>query len=232
MPVITIARTFAAGGTPVGRDLARRFDAEFLDRNIVAAVAERSGVGEREAEGYDERLPGIWQRVAAALATSPTELVVPPMPADMLVSGAGVQERLAALTEAVIHEAAERGNAVIVGRGAGFIVGRRADAVHVLIHAPLDVRVRFLLSRVEEIPADTRPDEQSLAALCRAVDARRAEYVRRHFGVDWLKATNYDLAIDTGCCSLETAADLIEMAVRRHQPEVTGLPEPAARPSA
>ena len=36
MPVITISRQFGAAGVPVGRVLAERFGAEFLDRAIVA----------------------------------------------------------------------------------------------------------------------------------------------------------------------------------------------------
>ena len=215
MPIITISRTFASGGAPVALELARRFDAEFLDRNIVAAVAERSGIPETEAEGYDEQLPTLWQRVASALASSSPEVAMPPLPAGELLSAGAVQERLAALTRVVIEEAAERGNAVIVGRGAAFIVGKRRDALHVKLHAPLDTRIRHLVTRVEDIPADTRPDADSLRELCRTMDARRARYIKRLFGVDWLDVTRYDLAIDTGTTPIAIAVDLIELAMQR-----------------
>ena len=89
MPIITISRTFGSGGAPVGRELARRFGAEFLDRSIVASVAERSGIPEAEAEGYDEQLPSLWQRVAAALATSSPEVSMPPLPSGEDRSAAG-----------------------------------------------------------------------------------------------------------------------------------------------
>jgi cytidylate kinase len=215
VPIITISRTFGSGGAPVGRELARRFDAEFLDRSIVASVAERSGIPEAEAEGYDEQLPSIWQRVASALASGSPEVSMPPLPAaDALTSGA-VEERLAHLTRIVIEEAAARGNAVIVGRGAAFIVGRREDAVHVHLHAPLEIRVRNLLTQVEEVPADARPDAASLRELCRTVDARRAHYVKRLFSVNWLDVSHYDLAIDTSSTTIPVAADLVELAVRR-----------------
>lgn len=217
MPVITISRQFAAAGQVVWRELAARFSAELLDRDIVAAVAERAGIPEEEAEGYDERLPGLWQRIATALAAGSPDPAIPPLPADLLPATA-VHERLTRLTRTVIEEAAARGNAVILGRGGAFIIGRRPDALHVKLHAPLDARVRFLLSRVEEIPPDTRPDEESLRELCRTMDTRRAEYVRRLFGVDWLDATLYDLCIDTSRVDATTAVDLIELAVRRRMP--------------
>ena len=214
MPVITISRQFAAAGQTVWRQLAARFDAEVLDREIVAAVAERAGIPEQEAEGYDERLPGLWQRIATALAAGAPDPAIPPLSADMLPATA-VHERLARLTRTVIEEAAARGNCVILGRGGAFIIGRRPDAIHVQLHAPLDARVRHLMARVEEIPPDTRPDEPSLRDLCRTMDARRAEYVRRLFGADWLDAAHYDLSIDTSRVDPATVTDLIETVARR-----------------
>jgi len=229
MPVITISRTYGSGGAPVGREIARRFNAEFLDRNMVAAVAERSGIPEAEAEGYDERMPGLWQRIASALATSTSaELVMAPLPEDEALPSAAVGERLAALTRAAIEEAAARGNCVIVGRGAAFILGRGPDRLHVHLHAPLDARVRNLLMRVEDIPADVRPDDPSLRELCRTVDARRAEYVKRRFNADWLDVRNYDLAIDTASLTIPGTADLIEQAARRLLPvQVAAAGNPA-----
>jgi cytidylate kinase len=217
MPVITISRQFAAAGGPIGEQLARRFDAQLLDREIVAHVAERAGVTEQEAEGYDEQLPGLWQRIVAALAMGGPDPSLPPLPAG-LVPTAAVQERLAQITRAVIEEAAAAGNAVIIGRGGAYIVPRGPDVLHVQLHAPLDARIRYLLARVEEIPEDTRPDEASLRELCRTMDARRADYIRRLFDRDWLDADAYDLSIDTGSMGMTATVDLIEMAVRRHDP--------------
>ncbi len=158
MPVITISRQFAAAGGPIGKALARRFDAEFLDREIVAQVAARAGLSEAEAEGYDERLPGVWQRIVTALALGGPDPSLPPLPAEMMPATA-VHERLAQLTRAVIEEAAASGNAVIMGRGGAYIVPRGPGVLHVQLHAPLEARIRYLLTRVEEIrstPARTR----------------------------------------------------------------------------
>ncbi len=213
MPVITISRQFGAAGVPIGRALADRFDAEFLDRKIVALVAARSGIPEDEAQGYDERLPTLWQRIAAALASSSPEPTVPPLPFDHITSSA-THERLATITRAVIEEAADRGNAVIVGRGAAFILGRRPNVLNVQLHAALEERIRYLLTRVEEIPPETRPDERSLEELCRSVDAARGQYIRRLFRADWTDATRYDLALDSGRFGVSRSVDLIERVVR------------------
>ena len=214
MPVITLSRQFGAGGQGIGRSLAERFDGEYLDREVVALAAARLGIPETEAEGYDERMPGLWQRLVAALATSSPELAVPPLPSDV-VSGPAIGERLAALTRAVIEEAADRGNAVILGRGGAFILRERPGVVRVHLHASFEARVRNMLARVEEAPADARFDEPSMRELCRRVDTARAQYLRNRFGVDWNDARHYDLSIDTGRLGLGRATDLIEAATRQ-----------------
>ena len=214
MPVITISRQFGAAGVPIGRALADRFKAEFLDRAIVAQVALRSGIPESELESYDERLPSLWQRVASALASSSPEPSLPSLPYAESVPPVSMHERLMAITRSVIEEAAERGNAVIVGRGGAFILGRQPGMLHVQLHASTDARVRYLLSRVEEVPPEARPEERSLRELCRSIDAARADHIRRLFGADWLDATNYDLAIDTGRLGVSRSVDLIENVVR------------------
>ena len=65
MPIVTISRQYGAAGRPVGLGLARRLGAEFLDRQLVATAAQRAGLSVEEAEGYDEGVPGLLQRLAA-----------------------------------------------------------------------------------------------------------------------------------------------------------------------
>ena len=104
---------------------------------------------------------------------------------------------------------------MIVGRGGAFILRDHANTLHVQVHAPLDVRVRNLLAQAEELPDGTRPDPASLRQLCTNVDAQRADYVRRLFGVDWLDPAHYDLVIDTQAFNFEAAADLIQLGLAR-----------------
>lgn len=213
MPVITISRQFGAAGTPIGRALADRFKAEFLDRAIVAQAAVRSGIPEQELESYDERLPTLWQRVASALAASSPEPAGPAMPYSEHVPPVSTHDRLVSVTRSVIEEAAERGNAVIVGRGAAFILGKRPGVLHVQLHASIDARVRYLLAHAEGIPDETRPEERALRELCQSIDAARASYIRRLFAVDWLDATNYDVSLDSGRLGIGRTVDLIEAVV-------------------
>ena len=223
MSVVTISRQFGAAGVPIARELANRLDAEFLDRALVAQVAMRAGIEESELESYDERLPSLWQRVAAALNTGSPELAMPASPYLDQISQLGTHDRLVAITRAVIEEAAERGNVVIVGRGGAFILAGKPGTLHVQLHASLDARIRYLMSRVEEIPENARPDVSSLRDLAKSVDSARADYIRGLFNADWLDPRHYDISIDTGRMGVNATIDVIEAAARA----MTAQPAPA-----
>jgi cytidylate kinase len=122
-----------------------------------------------------------------------------------------------------MEEAAARGDVVILGRGGAFVFARRPDAVHVQLHASMDVRLRSLVDRVaeipvEEIPDGTRPDDASLRDLCRDMDARRGAYIRHHFHADWLDSSHYDLSIDGGRVPRDTVVEMILLAVDASRP--------------
>jgi cytidylate kinase len=209
VPVITISRQFGSAGVAVARALAERFDAELLDRAIVAQAAVRAGIPESDLESYDERLPTFWQRIAHALSASSPEPSIPVAPSGEHMSHLSLHDQLVTVTRQVIEEAAERGNAVILGRGAAFILGRRPDTTHVQLHASIEARLRYLLARADELPADARPDEASLRELCHSIDSARANYIRAIYKVDWLDARHYDLSVDSGRLGIDRTVDLI-----------------------
>ena len=212
MPVITLSRQFGAGGAAVGQLLARRFDADYLDREVVFEAARRAGIPATIADELDERTPGWVTRLGMALTAAYPEVIVPDMAGEAAASG--YEDRLAAFTGEVIAEAAERPNAIIVGRGGAFILRGRPAVLHVQLEASLEDRVRYCRMQVEETGGHDLPDDVAVARLCTSVDRARGAYVRRHFDVDWRDPAHYHLVLDTGRLGLETAADLIAVAAR------------------
>lgn len=213
MPIITLSRQFGAGGAAVGRLVARRFDAEYLDREVVFEAARRAGVPDAIADELDERAPGWLTRLGFALTAAYPEVVVPDGMGVPAVPG--YEDRLAQITREVIEEAAGRGNVVIVGRGGAFVLRERPEVLHVQLEASLEARVRYCRMQAEELGGRELPDDAALGRLCLDVDRARARYLRRHFGVDWRDPSHYHLVLDTGRLGLETAAELITLAARR-----------------
>jgi hypothetical protein len=199
----------------VGRLLADRLGADLVDRSLIDEVARRLHLTRDDVEGEDEQPRSLVERLVRGLALAQGPIGVdaslaadiPPDPHDAIV----------ALTAQVIREAARSGSAVIVGRGASFVLADLPGAVHVFLCAPLEVRVRRLtaLWNVDEATARHR---------LQADDARRRAYVREVHGREWRDPQNYDLAIDTGRVRYTDAADLILLLVARG----TGLSQPAA----
>ncbi len=200
MPVITIAREFGAGGAEVGAILASRLGVEVVDRSLIIAVAGRLRMAPEEVEAEDEHPRAFFDRLLRAVTPINDVVGAPWDPSELETTDP--HESVVALTAEVIREAARSKDAVIVGRGARFVVGDRPDAVHAFLCAPADVRVRRIAAR-------SAIDEAEAARRVRANDARRTGYVREVHGRDWRDPHLYDLVLNTGTVGYEAVADLI-----------------------
>jgi cytidylate kinase len=108
---------------------------------------------------------------------------------------------------------AARGEAVLVGRGAGFVLPT-ATTVHARVVAPVEQRVAYLSQWMRL----TKPEA---AAEVRSRDRKRAEFLAALADGDPNDPTAYDLFLNSDRLGLEACAELIAQAVRAKQ-----LPEP------
>jgi cytidylate kinase len=113
---------------------------------------------------------------------------------------------------------AARGEAVLVGRGAGFLLPP-ATTVHVRVVAPLEERVAYLGQWL-------RLTEAEAAAEVRDRDRKRATFLAALTDRDPDDPTAYDLLVNSGRLGLESSAELIAQAVRTKQ-----MPPAGPRPS-
>jgi len=104
----------------------------------------------------------------------------------------------------VLFSLAELGSAVIVGRGANYVLHGRS-ALCVRIVAPLEFRVRRLREKqgLSRSKAEQAIDKS---------DSERARFVRRLFDRDWENALDYHMVLNTGFLCPEAAAAVIETA--------------------
>ncbi|MDY3554123.1 cytidylate kinase-like family protein [Gemmata sp. JC717] len=104
---------------------------------------------------------------------------------------------------------AARGNAVIVGRAAGFLLPPETT-VHVRVIAPTEARVAYLAQELRL----TRPEA---AEEVRARDERRALFLDRTLARDPADPTAYDAVVNAERLGVEGAAQFIGWAVRTKQ---------------
>jgi cytidylate kinase len=184
MRVITVSREYGAGGGEVARLLAENLGWELLDRELIHQAAEVEHVPDADLERFDEK----------ALSLADRFLLFP------------AHERYRhGLTEAV-RRAAERGNVVLVGRGARQMLGNTPEAFHLRLVAPGDWRVRRMAAR------EGWSVEQAQGR-CLEVDRSRERFSRYFFG-EIAQPAQYDLVVNTGWVPLDEVVACVAALVR------------------
>ena len=132
--IITISRQTGSGGHTVGRLLAEKLGYEFYDKEIVASVAGTMGIDEKLIlENGENMSDQDYIDMKSGFVPHYRKADVP-------------YEEIRKAQEKVIRNIAEKGNCVIVGRGADYILRAREDAFHVFIHASMAHRVKLYKS--------------------------------------------------------------------------------------
>lgn len=191
---VAVSRMPGAGGGELARRLAERLDYGLFDRELVDAVASQAGVQTRLVEGLDERVRSVIERVVA----------------DAFRTGTFAESDYLRAVVRTVRTVAERGNAVILGRGAAQILSPH-QALRVRVVAPREARIERHAKAAGVSAADA-------ARQIDAADGERREFVRHHFALDPDDACLYDLVLNTGTLALETAVDLVAEALRRQFP--------------
>jgi CMP/dCMP kinase len=201
MPIVTISRHYGAGGSSVAAIVARELGAEVVDKRLIEEVALRLSIRPSEVEAESERPRTLLDRLVRSFSVLEPGLGAawsPPYPDPLF----DARKEIIDLTEKVIHEVSDSGNAVIVGRGAGFVLRDRPAVFRVFLRAPEDVRVKRLMERMGLGEAETRRQMHE-------TDSNRAAYIKQLYGRDWCDPDEYDLILNTGRVGYETAAQMI-----------------------
>lgn len=116
----------------------------------------------------------------------------------------GVRE----VVQKLLPEIAAAGNCVIVGRGAAYYLGSRADAFHLFVYAPFQERVRRLRT--------TGESESKAIELAETVDRDRAAFIKRYFDVEWPGRHRFNLMINSGMGD-EVTVEIVLDALARYE---------------
>jgi cytidylate kinase len=107
-----------------------------------------------------------------------------------------------AVLHKVVEDVASRGNSVIVGRGAPYILRNRPDVFHVFIYAPVDEKIR----RIKTLGKSGK----EAAQLVEEVDAERAAFIRHYFGKEWPLRSLYNLMVNSKFGDEHTVDTILE----------------------
>ena len=187
--IVTVSRQFGSGGRTVGKMLAAKLGIPCYDRELIGMFAEESGFSEEYIRSNSEHtMKKGW--LAEIFS-------------DRVYDTPHTQDVLWDVQQKVIHDLAEKGPCVIVGRGADYILKDRADCLRVYIHADEELRAK----RVLEVYGER---EEPISKRLSDKDERRRAYYEKYTDRTWGNADNYHITLDSLALGLETCVNILE----------------------
>lgn len=207
MPVITIRGQHGSWSAEIGELIAHKLNIDYVDREIIAGVAERLRRPSTSIEEKEMPPSTLLGRISEAMAQTAymgdniyagiySPLWELPLNDTNYLSG----------LEYVIKELARSQSIVIRGRGSQFILKDFPGAFHVLIVAPVEVRMKRVMESLKLNEEDARKEIARF-------DGGSSEFVKRYFKANIADPINYDMVINTNHLSIEGAASIIVDAV-------------------
>jgi CMP/dCMP kinase len=204
--VVCISHATGSGGEEIGRLVADQLGFLYLDNEIVAQAAARSGVGPAEVADA-ERRRSLIARALDAIAQGGGETWTMTTAGLPPTGGQLGRYDLLALIRDAIEQAAARGDVVIVAHAASHVVTRQTRPLRVLVTASPDRRVKRL-AELQGISAN-----EARRAI-KDSDAGRRDYLKSFHGVDDEAPTHYDLVLNTDVLRVEEVARVVSLAAR------------------
>ena len=202
--VVTVSRQLGSGGSYIADGVAKELGIPFVDREILRQAAKELGQDDEVVEAYEERSSSLVERLVNVLSLgTPEHPYLPP-------SERPVYDRdLFVLESRIIKSIVDDHDAVIIGRGASYVLRDRPEATHVFIHAPIAFRAERLMKAKKNI--------KGLAEARAAVeesDRRRSRFFKDMVGTVWTDARNYHLCIDSSVVGIDESVKIVVDVVR------------------
>lgn len=186
-PVIAISRLPGSGGWFLAQKVAKDLKMDYWDRQIIEEVAKSAKVSKRMIKALDEQDRSMLDDWIESLGER----------------NVWAYEFMEHLTK-VIGAIGAHGNAVIVGRGASYILPPEA-CLRVGVTAPLEVRVNnvSIFFKVSKEVARQR---------ILTVESERIAFMKKYFNMDVLDPIHYDIVINTQFLNLDEASKIVTAA--------------------
>jgi cytidylate kinase len=117
-----------------------------------------------------------------------------------------------ALFESLNYELASRGNVVIIGRGAQIVLRDIEGVFKARVVAPKELRIKRVMD-------EKKVSMEEAASFVEKYDHQRQALIRSIFNKDLRDLRLYDVIINTVAYTPEGAADILCLAVEKHQKE-------------
>ena len=177
--IITISREFGSGGRELGKRLADKLGFSYYDRELITAISKETGMTEEYIENISEK--GIYT-YAFQFAKSFT-----------MYSGVHCNQTDILVAEAkVLKQIAEKGNCVIVGRGANIVL-KNYNPMNIFVYADMISKINRCKMKRQDEELSSKELEKKIIQ----IDKNRKKYHELISSVEWGDKRNYHLCINT-----------------------------------
>ena len=184
MALITITTGIGCSGPEIARRVADGLGTPLYDDEQLREESIAMGLSPEELKSLDEKAPGFFSRVLELRPQSYLELL-----------------------EAVVYEISHRGEGVILGHGAQFLLRAFGCALHVRIYSSDETRLEDLISSY-------KISRGTAAKTIRDDDSTKKGFMHYAFDMDWDDPALYDLIINKDKLGIEAASDLLISVAR------------------
>ncbi len=211
--IVTVEREFGCGAPAIAADLARSLGWKLWDQELTQEIAKVANVDCSEVERHEEKVDSRLYRIARVFWRGSYERATPLSEAQAFDADCMLR-----MMQEIMERIAQEGNAVIVGRGAPYLLRERSDSFHVFMYAPRPEKIRRVMAGGKS--------SKEAEELVDSIDRERMAYVKHYFDAEWPNRTLYHLMINTAIgyqnvldCMLRTMRLLNE-----HVPPATVTP--------
>lgn len=191
--VITIGRELGSGGRKVAKKVAEKLNFAYYDKEIITKAAKESGVDERLFKQVDDsNLDSFWFEFSTEAYKKGEN-----KPSLNEITAA---DKLFMIQSDTIREIAKRGNCVIVGRCATYILKDKSKRIFISADEK---------DRIERIKRSYKVEENEAKEIMIESDKKRENYHSYYTNQNWKDEKNYDLYINTTKTGIDKAVELI-----------------------
>ncbi len=183
--VVTISREPGSGGRLIATELAEKLGYDLFHQEVIHKMAESTQMSRMLLESLDEKGLSTLDDLISSIIYD--RYLWPDKYLKHLMK--------------VIGTIGKHGNAVIIGRGANFILSSER-ILKVRITAPLKQRILNVAKEFEG------SEEEAKRRIIRSESNRRA-FIRKYFNADISAPNNYDLVVNSNTLGIEASTRVI-----------------------
>src|SRR6266496_5431693 len=134
--LVTIEREFGCGGASIASELANHLDWKLWDYLLTEEIARRANVDCSAVMRCSERMDSRLHRLAKSFWRGSYERSSP------FGNQIFDTDHVVSMMQEIMNEIGREGNAVVVGRGAPYLLRENPGAFHVFLYAPRSEKIR------------------------------------------------------------------------------------------